>query len=112
MFHETYQHVSHFGDLDARISKVKMVRNLNGRFLKYFIKKMDIKIKEKTETTHPFRPSLSFPHPHLASSCDTWQAERPLPSTTTCQLSHAEQSDLPFVKVFLFLEISLLVYNR
>jgi hypothetical protein len=46
---------SSFEDLDVRILKVKMVRNLNKRLSRYFIK-MNLKNLWKT---HPPRPSLS-----------------------------------------------------
>ena len=63
---------SSFEDLDAMSLKVKTVRNLDKRFSRYFVFKLQFKkIKGKKLPSHLLYSFLS--HPHFNFGCDTWR---------------------------------------
>jgi hypothetical protein len=73
---------SSFEDLDARISKIKTIRNLNEQFSRYFLFRTNVKNRKVRHT-----------HPLLASHCDQWQARRIIPRLLTpqCTTCHARR---------------------
>ena len=98
---------SSFKDLDARISKVKTVRNLDERFSRYFVLKKQIyKINEKTHLPRPSLSSLIHTFLPLAPSVKQgdyssdffWHHSAP---HVACGASW-----VPFAKVGLFLVIT------
>lgn len=81
-----------FEDLDAKISKVKMVRNLDERFSRYF------NLKKPHVLLSPPSCPACFPLPHVASM-------RLLPKffgTTARHLSRAERVAFPLQMLVFF----------